>query len=329
MTNPNTERPLLTEESRVNRPIIGLMGFFLILIIIWNRAIRKRLPYVLGEELSPLSQGIIMYLCIIIFLLLCTKISLLIGKEPGKFLIKFYEKLPKTVSQHWFFDPGPYLCLLEKFFRVIENTIFEIFFHIAMNLLLGRIYLYDNVSKHNFRRICGNKWMKFLCFYSYYVFKFIPMVLYLIGLGEIYINYELKYFYNFLWLLLIPFIVDILLLHQMFSNYWKYALMHSDTGIDAISANDSIIDGEIKLNYKIDLHKEYNYYNITGVLTYTRPNLTLSQEANDELRNLYVYYHLRQGIARILRIIMKHCYTKSDIFIYFLMLGFFVSLLLY
>jgi hypothetical protein len=149
---------------------------------------------------------------------------------------KIYEKLNeswivKKINQNQFFSDliaiikykGIFHHLVGHFMIVIMLTRFQIIFkyiaYITSIIFFGRLSLRKLINyeyqvrlrttgKVGLRSFLGTTWSKFVYNYVYYIFKFLPILIFnLIGLYEIFKFYELNYFYKrtSMWTLLIPF----------------------------------------------------------------------------------------------------------------------------
>lgn len=217
--------------------LLVFVTILVIIFVIWLRAFRQRAPYDLIVGVTSIVWKIIFLMFIFMLLSIIINIMVILKESKQKetkqkqtlyakiyhFITKFriFNKLfesGKFRNFLWIFlHKGIYNYLIGEFAFFIKDTRFHIVFDVAWDILfLGKLNLYRaleaKIQNWDLTSILGTNYSKFMCYYAYYVFKFIPMlILNLIGLYEIFINYRLDMFYKSMWLLLIPFFFYILI----------------------------------------------------------------------------------------------------------------------
>jgi hypothetical protein len=236
---------------------------------------------------------------------------------------KIYEKLNeswivKKINQNQFFSDliaiikykGIFHHLVGHFMIVIMLTRFQIIFkyiaYITSIIFFGRLSLrkfidYEykvrlrSTGKLNLLPLLGSPWSKFMYNYVYYIFKFLPILIFnCIGLYEIFINYELNYFYKSTWLLLIPFFFNILIrVEGCLAIEWRNRLEETYEIFDLIHA---FICGVSDISED----QKKRYYNITSVVFRWPEALDKYEDVIISFLSDYIYNELKEIISSTL-----------------------------
>ncbi len=199
------------EKSILTRLLAITFGIFFISLIIWNRAIRERLPREIGGEVWSVEFWLVLSLFILFFAIFWTSsvipLVLTLAKKNNKFCIKIWNALASWLGKH----PKTKNFFFLYFNDYILNAPYYLWNFIYLNLHWRINYYLKLCVLHLgfllLRYFPPQKNCNFRIKFITVLFEFIPqMIVYLVFLYEIAITQELDFFYRIVIILLISFI---------------------------------------------------------------------------------------------------------------------------